>query len=102
MTIANEEADDAVARAALAAKKEMEVQQTVATKFQSLTQSGLVFTSERAENEFKSLLFRKLLDGALGTRWGKDDEARFRALFCGEHLKGPTSPAGLEFKKIRA
>lgn len=101
LATAKDEAESAVARAASAAKKEMEVQQIVAEKLKSLVQSGLVFTSERTENEFKSLLFRKILDGSLGTRWNKLDEARFRELFCGEHLKGPTGPFR-EFKRIRA
>lgn len=102
LAVAQDEAEEAVARATSAAKKEMQVQQTVAQKLQSLVRSGLVFTSERTENEFKALLFRKILDGSLGTKWSKEDEARFRELFCGEHLRGPTSPAGLTFKKIRA
>jgi hypothetical protein len=79
----------------------MDVQQAVAAKLEALVQSGLVFTSERSENEFKSLLFRKILDGALGCKWNKQDEKRFQELFCGEHLRGPTSQSGLRFKKIR-
>eukprot|EP01043_Picozoa_sp_COSAG02_P041764 COSAG02_NODE_3491_length_6659_cov_14.231555_2_plen_1453_part_00 len=102
LAIAKHEAETAVAHAVAAARKEMKVQQTVAEKLESLVQSGLVFTSERTENEFKTLLFRKILDGSLGTKWNNSDEARFRELFCGEHRKGPTSPTGLRFKKIHA
>jgi hypothetical protein len=101
LQVAAEEAEVTAARAAAAAKKEMDVQQAVAAKLEALVQSGLVFTSERSENEFKSLLFRKILDGALGCKWNKQDEKRFQELFCGEHLRGPTSQSGLRFKKIR-
>ena len=126
LAAATEVSEEANTKASAAAKKEMDVQELVASKLQSLVASGLVFTSARAENEFKSLLFRKILDGALGSRcnytskppvacdlWvyfesllvktgSKEDEGRFQELFCGDHLKGPTSAAGLNFKKIRA
>jgi hypothetical protein len=43
---------------------------------------GLTFGgSPAAENEFKALLFRKMLDGRLGSKWDDVDERRFAELF---------------------
>ena len=42
------------------------------------------------ELEFKSLLFRKMLDGRLGTVWQHDDEVEFKRLLS--FKKGPVVP----------
>ena len=48
------------------------------------------------KNEFKALLFRKMLDGRLGSKWGKEDEKRFQTLFV---IKGGPKN-GLSLMKI--
>ena len=54
----------------------------VAAKLEALMEVGLTFGgSPAAENEFKALLFRKMLDGRLGSKWDDVDERRFAELF---------------------
>jgi hypothetical protein len=64
-----------------ASAQEQAVQLQVAEKLESLLGDGLTFSDETDENEFKSLLFRKILDGRLGSVWDPTDEQRFQQLF---------------------
>ena len=66
-------------------------QAAVETKFGELLAAGWQPPATVAqEQEFKSLLFRKLLDGRLGARWAAADEAAFKALLV--FKKGPAVP----------
>ena len=53
----------------------------MATKLEALLENGLVLKDDRGELDFKALLFRKMLDGRLGSDWNASDEKRFQHLF---------------------
>ena len=57
------------------------MQKQVATKLEALLENGLVLKDDRGELDFKALLFRKMLDGRLGSDWNASDEKRFQHLF---------------------
>ena len=61
--------------------EEDSVQKQVATKLEALLENGLVLKDDRGELDFKALLFRKMLDGRLGSDWNASDEKRFQHLF---------------------
>ena len=64
---------------AAAAALEQSVQAEVEAKLSELTAAGLDLGGAAEELSFKSMLFRKMLDGRLGSSWSVADEQAFQA-----------------------
>ena len=82
-----EEAEVAKKRLEYASGLEMEIQKRVQNKLNQLVETGWSVDTLGQELEFKSLLFRKMLDGKLGCQWTQANEENFKQLM---HFKRGT------------